>query len=157
MLNQLLKLGIVITLGMWLKHRLRGLLILVAVLGVAWIIHNEYLAYIAQSGNTEYLELSYVVKWGVFIIGILLYYFLVERKLVRDPSANRNEFTNTVDIEPRDDGFDFLRRKKLLDSSRQTNCSSTTGKGNHPGEQFRTGRSGRAMIAADVPRCLLST
>lgn len=116
MLNQLLKLGVVITLGMWLKHRIRGLLILIAVLAVAWVSHNEYLSYIAQSGNKEFLELSYVTKWGVFIIGVLLYYFLVERRIARDPTVNRNEFHDTVNIEPKGDGFDFLRKKKKLDS-----------------------------------------
>ena len=116
MLNQLLKLGVVITLGMWLKHRLQGLLVLIAVLTVAWIGHNEYLSYIEQSGNKEFLALSYAIKWAVYIIGVLLYYLLVERRIARDPTANRNEIRDTVNIETKDDGFDFLRKKKKLDS-----------------------------------------
>ena len=116
MLNQLLKLGVFVTLGLWLKHRLKGLLLLIAVLFIAWLGHSEYLAYVKTSGNAQWLELSYLAKWGVFFFAIALYYLMVERGIGRAVEENRNTIKQT-DVAPnKGDGFDFLRSKKTLES-----------------------------------------
>ena len=116
MLNQLLKLGLFVTMGLWLKHRLQGLVYLLFVLVITWILHGEYLAYVERSGNTEYLEWSFVIKWAVLFGGVALYYLLVERRLGKIPGDNNKTRTSTEAVQPIGDGFDFLRQKKSLDS-----------------------------------------
>ena len=116
MINQLLKLGAFITLGVWLKHRGKGLFFLILVLFLTWLVHNEYLAYINQSGDNQFLALSYGIKWGVFVLSIGLYYFLVERRLDSGPQKERNTIEHPQANEQKGDGFDFLRRKKTLES-----------------------------------------
>ena len=116
MINQLLKLGIFITLGVWLKHRGKGLFLLVMALFVTWLGHNEYLSYITQSENTRFLALSYGIKWGIFVLSIGLYYFFVERRLNSGPDTERNTIEHPQTNEQQGDGFDFLRRKKTLES-----------------------------------------
>ena len=116
MINQLLKLGVFITLGVWLKHRGKGLFFLILVLFVTWLGHNEYLAYTNQSDDTRYLALSYGIKWGIFVLSIGLYYFLVERRLDSGPQKERNTIEHPQANQQKGDGFDFLRRKKTLES-----------------------------------------
>ena len=116
MLNQVLKLGLFVTLGIWLRHRARGLLVLIGVLAITWILHGEYLEYISRSGDDTYLALSYVIKWGVFIVAAGWYYLLVERKIRARPELERNTISNPERSADRDDGFDFLRHKKTLES-----------------------------------------
>ena len=116
MLNQVLKLGLFVTLGIWLRHRARGLLILILVLTITWILHSEYLEYISRSGDAAYLAISYVIKWGVFVVAAGWYYLLVERKIRARPELERNTITNPEQSADRDDGSDFLRHKKTLES-----------------------------------------
>ncbi len=116
MIGQLLKLGLFVTLGVWLKHRGKGLFALVLTLLTTWLLHNEYLSYITQSGDNRFLALSYGIKWGVFIVAAGLYYFALERKIRKDPSRGRNTIEHPEASAARGDGFDFLRRKKTLES-----------------------------------------
>ncbi len=102
--------------GLWLKHRLRGLSCLLSVLAITWILHGEYLAYVERSGNTEYLEWSFIIKWVVIFVGFCLYYLLVEYRLGNRSGDNNNTRASTESILPVGDGFDFLRQKKSLDS-----------------------------------------
>ena len=39
--NQIVKLGLFVTLGIWLKNRGKGLLLLILVLVTTWTAHNE--------------------------------------------------------------------------------------------------------------------
>ena len=116
MLNQLIKIGVFVTLGLWLKHRIRGLAYLIGVLVVTWIAHNEYLSYTRQSGNVDFLELSYAVKWSVFLVSVVIYWFAVERRIRRNPDDARNTILHPQNGPDQGDGFDFLRRKKTLES-----------------------------------------
>jgi hypothetical protein len=116
MINQLLKLGLFVTLGVWLKNRGKALCLLVVVLGITWIAHNEYLSYITQSGDDRFLGLSYGIKWGVFILSIITYYVFIERKINEDPKADRNTISHPEASKKQIDGFDFLRQKRTLES-----------------------------------------
>jgi hypothetical protein len=102
--------------GLWLKHRLQGLVYLLFVLMITWILHGEYLAYVERSGNTEYLEWSFVIKWAVLFGGVALYSLLVERRLGKVTGDNNKTQNSTETVQPVGDGFDFLRQKKSLDS-----------------------------------------
>jgi len=114
MFNQLFKIGLFVTLGLWLKHRLRGLACLLVVLLLTWIFHGEYLAYVERSGNTEYLLWSFIIKWLVIVTSFVLYYLLVEWRLATRQDLNKQQTISTAD--PVGDGFDFLRQKQQLDS-----------------------------------------
>lgn len=116
MLHQLLKVGLFVTLGLWLKRRLRGLTRLLFILAISWVLHSEYLAYVERSGNTDYLEWSFVIKWAVLFGGLGLYYLLVERRLGKTPVDNDKTRLSTEAAQPVGDGFDFLRQKKSLHS-----------------------------------------
>ncbi len=116
MFNQLLKIGLFVTMGLWLKHRLRGLALLALLLVMSWVLHSEYLAYVERSGNTTYLEWSFIIKWALIFTGLACYYLLVEYRLGKNTNSNNTNAT-ADDISPSmEDGFDFLRQKKSLDS-----------------------------------------
>ena len=116
MIGQLLKLGLFVTLGVWLKHRGKGLFILVSTLLITWLVHNEYLGYIAQSGDNRLLGLSYAIKWSIFIVAVGAYYLAVERKLKKNPALSRNTIEHPEASRTQGDGFDFLRQKRTLES-----------------------------------------
>ena len=116
MLNQVFKLGLFVTLGIWLRYRARGLFALAAVLAVTWVLHSEYLGYVSRSGDDNFLALSYAIKWGVFILAAGCYYVLVERRIRARPELDRNTISHPDRATDRDDGFDFLRHKKTLES-----------------------------------------
>ena len=89
---------------------------LLLTLVITWIIHNEYLSYASQSENQQYLALSYVIKWGVFIIAVSIYYFAVERKVLSSSNI-KNTIRRPREKESKGDGFDFLRQKRTLESA----------------------------------------
>lgn len=128
MINQLLKLGVFITLGVWLKHRGKGLFFLILILFLTWLGHNEYLSYINQSGDKRFLALSYGIKWGAFVLSIGIYYILVERQLNSGPQEERNTIKHPQINEQKGDGFDFLRRKKTLESESEKALIKPSGK-----------------------------
>ena len=101
----------------WLMPRWR--MLSVTIFGVLLInyLHAEYLDYVAVSENTEYLVSSYVGKFTL-IIGVIFGCILrlranssakEETEVVADEQGIKPEHRN-------DDGFDFLREKKELDS-----------------------------------------
>ena len=102
--------------GLWLKHRLRGLALLFFVMTITWVLHGEFLAYVERSGNTNYLEWSFFIKWALLFGGLGLYYLLVECRLEKISGKNSKSLTPPETVQPVGDGFDFLRHKKSLDS-----------------------------------------
>jgi len=120
MLNQLLKFTLISSLFLWLKPRWRGLLALSALVILVHVLHGEYLGYVALSDDRSMLVWSYVFKWTVLTLGVLSYIFLAlfgskaRTSYARGARKNINAPTETtVSV---DDGFDFLRQKKQLQS-----------------------------------------
>jgi hypothetical protein len=123
MINQLLKLGALITTGRFLKPRLKGLLCVLTVWLLLWFLHSEYISYVELSGDTGYVLYVTVAKIVIYALSIGIYVLLVEKKLWPKPvkvpppavapvrSATRAPDTS---LPPGDDGFDFLRNKKKL-------------------------------------------
>lgn len=120
MFNQLLKITLFTSAWMWLKPRWRGLLAIIVFLLLVNILHREYLDYVSISEDRTLLIWSYVIKWGLVISGLLVY-FLSGAFWSRQPSA-REPKTQAGTAKPQaqaratgsDDGFDFLRKKKKL-------------------------------------------
>ena len=126
MLNQLLKFTLVSSALLWLRPRWKGLLALVVFVLMVHVLHGEYLSYVELSENDEFLVWSYVVKWTALILGVLVYFLVVLSGggSAAEPAA-LFETRNKPRALPRggaatdsavDDGFDFLRDKKQLQS-----------------------------------------
>jgi hypothetical protein len=118
MLNQLLKFTLISSLLLWLKPRWRGLLALSLLVLLVHVFHGEFISYVELSGDQSYLVWSYVIKWLVLIVGVLVYFYFAlpgpggraaNAEATRDTKARYAAVTP-----PHDDGFDFLRGKKRL-------------------------------------------
>jgi hypothetical protein len=126
MLNQLLKFGMLIATGRFLKQRWRGVLWVLAVWLVLWFVHGEFVNYVELSGDTTYVLHASLLKLALYALSIAIYVWRVESRLwpktsVPVPVATAAT-TNTkapaksiATLPAGDDGFDFLRDKKLRD------------------------------------------
>lgn len=103
----------------WLAPRWRSTL----ALAIGWLLlvmlHNEYVEYVGISGSSEWLWLSYVIKWLLLLAGISLYIWFALLG-VRTTSSNAASPAARDDtkaaVPAADDGFDFLRNKAILAS-----------------------------------------
>ena len=131
MINQLFKLGVLITTGRFLKPRFKGLLCVLAVWLLLWFLHSEYVSYVQLSGDTGYVLYVTVAKIVLYAISIGIYVLLVEKRLwpqpvkVPPPSATKSSQPTTgrqpkEKLEATDDGFDFLRKKKTLGTDEES-------------------------------------
>jgi hypothetical protein len=111
-----LKIGAFIVAGRFLKPRLKGLLVLIVFWLVINFLHGEYISYVELSGDTGFLISAALIKIGLYMIAFAVYVFTVERKILKR-TAKEIE-TKQVQERPagEDDGFDFLRQKKKLQS-----------------------------------------
>jgi len=120
MLNQILKFTVLTSIWLWLKPRWRALLAFVVSLVIINMLHGEYVKYVEISGNQDFLVWSYILKWSAMLICILAYLLVsawsisskkpLPAKAVHEPSRP------AARVEGQDDGFDFIRRKKKLNS-----------------------------------------
>ena len=120
MLNQLLKFTLISSLLLWLKPRWRGLLALSAVVIAIHTFHGEYLDYAERSGDNSFLVWSYVIKWTALTAGVLLYmvYMIAgQNNRMQSVDETRIKKKRRENLLPMaDDGFDFLRNKRHLQS-----------------------------------------
>ena len=120
MFNQLLKFTLISSILLWLKPRWRGLLALSVLVILVHVLHSEYLGYVELSGDRSLLIWSYVFKWTVLVLGVLVYLFLSLSGLKRNVTpAGRSGKRKDAEVQKAvatDDGFDFLREKKQLQS-----------------------------------------
>ena len=138
MLNQLLKFTLVSGFLLWLRRRWKWLAGCGGVIAAAMYLHGEFLDYVEAlpSGSEEatvagdYIAVAFAIK-NVVIFASLLTYFLVEmrasKRRRKDRTAAVDAGTNGPSPSPRrgslkgdeskaDDGFDFLRHGRKLDS-----------------------------------------
>lgn len=124
MLNQLLKFTLVSSILLWLKPRWRGLLALTAFVLLVHVLHAEYLGYVELSEDRQYLVASYFVKWLGLVCALVVYYMFAVAGLrisglpvvAEKRAAVAKDQSLEIDSANRDDGFDFLREKKQLES-----------------------------------------
>lgn len=135
MLNQLLKFTLVSSLLIWLKPRWKGLLALCAAVILVHVIHGEYLGYVELSGERSLLLWSYVIKWTALLLAVgtyLFFLFFGARKRGAVSQHSRPAGVKAASAQPKpgsDDGFDFLRDKKSLQSRSEIIIASKPGKG----------------------------
>ncbi len=124
MLNQLLRFTLVSGALLWLRPRWKGLLALIVFVVLVHVLHGEYLGYVELSGNDEFLVWSFVLKWLALVSGVLAYLFLAVlrtaggktsptdvSKSAESPAAGKPALNPA-----KNDGFDFLRDKKQLET-----------------------------------------
>ena len=121
MLNGLLKSGLFLFLGMWIKPRFKGLMTLSAAVLLIWILHNEYIAYLTLQEDFSSAGISYLAKWTSIIALALVYYLAIERRIASKLAStqrteNTQERSNGTDNGEADDGFNYLRTKRKLKS-----------------------------------------
>ena len=121
MLNGLLKTGLFLFLGMWIKPRFKGLISLSVTVILIWILHNEYIAYLTLQEDFSSARMSYLFKWSSITALALVYYLAIERRIATKVGSaqraeNIREHKSDSENREADDGFDFLRAKKTLKS-----------------------------------------
>lgn len=101
----------------WIKPRWFRLAIFFISLALISYSHTEYLGYVEVTKDTSYLAFSYILKYSAFLILILT--FVISLKFLPFKDPTKPEKTNHKVIEKpteTNDGFDFLRGKKKLES-----------------------------------------
>jgi len=120
-LNQLLKFTLVSSALLWLRPRWQGLLALAVAVMLVHVFHGEYLEYVQLSHNDDHLVLSYVIKWMALILVAAIYlahllFGAKSTKKKKPGNQQRSEQSLSRGSASSDDGFDFLRKKKRLDT-----------------------------------------
>ena len=116
MIYNWLKIGTLIVTGRFLKPRWKGLLALLAFWFLVSFLHGEYRGYVELSGDTDYLIMAALTKIGLYLAGFLMYVLAVERKILKRTQVEIEQQHEAENPLHRDDGFDFIRRKKKLRS-----------------------------------------
>lgn len=122
MLNQLLKVTLISSFLLWLRPRWRGMMALALVVVLVHVLHAEYLGYVELSGNDALLIWSFVVKWSVLAVAVTVYLAMtltrqqgksapMDSRRKKNPPAGK-----AFPSRSEDDGFEFLRKKKRLES-----------------------------------------
>ena len=109
-----LKVGAFLMAGRFLKPRIKGLFFLVLFWLLVSFLHGEYRDYVELSGNTSYLITITLTKIGLYILGFVAYVLGVERRLLIKVQAEIEQKHQLENPQQKDDGFDFIRAKKKL-------------------------------------------
>lgn len=101
----------------WLKPRWVRLAFLVISLVLISYSHSEYIRYVEITADPTSLAFSYQLKYALIVI--VLVSFLISLKFMPSTNISKSDskkLTSRKKSVNMDDGFDFLRDKKELDS-----------------------------------------
>ena len=101
----------------WLKPRWVRLAFLVISLVLISYSHSEYIRYVEITADPTSLAFSYQLKYALIVI--VLVSFSISLKFMPSKNISRSDskkLTSRKKSVHMDDGFDFLRDKKQLDS-----------------------------------------
>ena len=101
----------------WLKPRWVRLAFLVISLVLISYSHSEYIRYVEITADPTSLAFSYQLKYALTLI--VLVSFLISLRFMPSKNTSKSEsqkLTSRKESVNMDDGFDFLRDKKELDS-----------------------------------------
>jgi len=138
MLNQILKFTVLTSVWLWLKPRWRALLAFIVSIVVITVLHREYVNYVEISGNQGFLVWSYILKWSALLVCIITYLLVsawgISSKKPPPAAMAATEPARLAQrVEGQDDGFDFIRRKKKLNSQAEKLLQASKAKdGNNP-------------------------
>ena len=114
-LNSILKIGVISLSWVWLKPRWKPLFLCVIYMLFVILLHSEYIEYVRISEERGHLALSYVLKWGLLLVGFLGYLFFYELKSNEVYEVHGNQEDKHADAE-KDDAFASIRAKSKLSS-----------------------------------------
>ena len=101
----------------WLKPRWKVLVATVFTVLTVNYLHAEYLSYVEVSENTTYLVTSYLLKFSLNAVVLLGGIIRLRSKSPSQEKVGDIQGLQGSNLAPSpDDGFDFLRGKKTLDS-----------------------------------------
>jgi hypothetical protein len=101
----------------WLKPRWLRLVILIISLILISYSHSEYIRYVEITADPTSLAFAYQLKYALTVI--VLVSFLISLKFMPSKNLSKSDskkLTSRKKSVNMDDGFDFLRDKKELDS-----------------------------------------
>ena len=101
----------------WLKPRWLRLAFLLISLVLISYSHSEYIRYVEITADPTSLAFSYQLKYALTVI--VLVSFLISLKFMPSKNISKSDskkLTSRKESVNMDDGFDFLRDKKELDS-----------------------------------------
>ena len=101
----------------WLKPRWVRLAFLVISLVLISYSHSEYIRYVEITADPTSLAFSYQLKYSLIVI--VLVSFSISLKFMPSKNISKSDskkLTSRKESVNMDDGFDFLRDKKELDS-----------------------------------------
>ena len=115
----------------WVKPRWKRLFFAAISFAMVSYSHSEYMAYVEASGDAEYLVMSYQVKFTLNLLTLVLLVVSLRAKYSKKEKIQEVPKTNHKPVENKqkqdepnlhddtlhsniDDGFDFLRKKSVL-------------------------------------------
>jgi hypothetical protein len=117
MLRSATRLVVLYAILRWLKPRWIRLAFLVISLVLISYSHSEYIRYVEITADPTSLAFSYQLKYALIVI--VLVSFLISLKFMPSKNISKSDskkLTSRKKSVNMDDGFDFLRDKKELDS-----------------------------------------
>jgi hypothetical protein len=117
MLRSATRLVVLYAILRWLKPRWIRLAFLVISLVLISYSHSEYIRYVEITADPTSLAFSYQLKYALIVI--VLVSFLISLKFMPSKNLSKSDskkLTSRKKSVNMDDGFDFLRDKKELDS-----------------------------------------
>ena len=101
----------------WLKPRWLRLAVLIISLILISYSHSEYMSYVGLTEDRTYLALSYLLKYALTLIALVGFVISLRFLSSKTVGIKGKQNSKIVTADPdHDDGFDFLRGKKGLDS-----------------------------------------
>lgn len=127
MIRQILKATALFAIARWLGPRKNVIFLHASLLIAIFYSHSEYLSFATLSGECQNLEASFLLKNLLVLLTLISFSYSVYRmgrpgkdaKAAEKPTAaTRKELREKDESLPvgEDDGFDFLRKKSVLES-----------------------------------------
>lgn len=133
-MSAFIRLIVSLTAIQWLRKTSSVWLFPIIVLCIVWLAHTEFLSFLsvaypdASTAKSWMLGISYLFKWGVTLLAFIWIMFRSRRQGLAKSSVldshldqNGSKGSSIVEskqrgVDMKDDGFDFIREKKRLES-----------------------------------------
>jgi len=133
-MSAFIRLIVSLTAVQWLRKTSSVWLFPIIVLCIVWLAHTEFLSFLsaaypdASTAKSWMLGISYLLKWGVTLLAFIWIMFRSRRQRLAKRSVldshldqNGSKGSSIVEskqrgVDMKDDGFDFIREKKRLES-----------------------------------------
>lgn len=97
------------------KSHIKSLLVFLVVLFLIFFAHAEYLSYTKAAGVSDYIGLSFLIKWLAIVIAAVVYILFPSRGKKSIIVAKPKVVTSPTKTD-KSDPFDHIREKTVLKS-----------------------------------------